>query len=144
MEDQNWRTFSEPNFALRFKYPAVTPQGRPVEINEIRSDAAIRFHLISQESQEVYFEVARYTDLLAAEGYELFKEGIEQLGDDFSVSALKEAEYAEHPAFECLVKGPGMARVVIFIQKERILYRVIHNPQSSLNKQILATLQFLS
>ncbi len=143
MEIQNWRTFSEPQFELRFKYPETTPQGRPVDVNEIRRDEAIRFHLTSQESQEIYFEVARYANLLAEESYKLFREGIEKRGVEFSAGELKETELASQPAFECFVKGPGMERVVTFIQKGETLYRVIYNPQSPLNEQILATLEFL-
>jgi hypothetical protein len=100
--------------------------------------------LISQESQEIYFEVARYANLLAEESYKLFREGIEKRGDEFSISELKETELAKQPAFECFVKGPGMERVVTFIQKGETLYRVIYNPQSPLNEQILATLEFSS
>ena len=67
MRDRSgWLEFSRPALELRFLYPAVTPRGRPVEVEEEERDGAHRVHL-SAEGGEVYVELFRFPDLEPAE-----------------------------------------------------------------------------
>jgi hypothetical protein len=59
----NWQTLALPTFTLRFQYPDITPNGHPVELDEVR------LHVRSSGSNEVYFEVTRHLHVSAQESY---------------------------------------------------------------------------
>src|SRR5262245_1377275 len=64
---EGWLLFSNPQFQLRFSYPAPTPQGHAVEKLEDQRDDGVRVHLSSRGSQELYLEVVRFFDLAPQE-----------------------------------------------------------------------------
>src|SRR5690348_2282869 len=65
-----WQLFADPRFELCFRYPLTTPQGHAVEKTESQRADAPRIHLVSQESQELYFEVMNLPDLTPQEEYQ--------------------------------------------------------------------------
>jgi hypothetical protein len=134
MDIQTWSTFSDPKFALQFQYPETTPKGHPVEMDDIR------MHFRSKDSPEVYFEVSRHLHFSAKELYEREKGYIEKQLDQPDVRELKAITIAAQPAFEFSFTWSGGERVVILIEKQATLYRVIYDPRSPLNLQIVATL----
>ena len=67
---ENWQVFTDPRFRLHFKYPSMTPHGLVVEIEQSQNHDSTRVHLISRDSQDVYFEVRQYRDLLPQEEYQ--------------------------------------------------------------------------
>ncbi|MCI0399502.1 MAG: hypothetical protein L0332_32175 [Chloroflexi bacterium] len=144
--NEKWRTFSDPDFQVRFKYPEITPEGHTTEIREDRRENIARVHFISTDSQELYFEVARYLDLSWRTGYEQFKEVITRQFDGLEMNELVESTVASQPAFTFSFRWPAVTglteRTALFIPRGNVLYRVIYNPRSPLNLQVLSTLEF--
>ena len=65
----DWVQFARPGFALRFRYPTVTPQGRPVDCVADDRDGVGRAHLTARESAELYVEVVRFRHLAPEDEY---------------------------------------------------------------------------
>lgn len=140
----NWKKFENKDFDLEFLYPQTTPQGHQVLINENRNNETdVRYHLITPDSDEVYFEVGRYQNLTAETGYAGMKAELANRFPNVQISDLQEVEFAGQAAHTFSVVWPERERKMVFIPYEDILYRIIYNPRSSLNIQIAETLQFL-
>jgi hypothetical protein len=141
---ENWQLFSEPGFALRFRYPAETPGGNVVDRIEEAREGVQRVHLISRDSAEVYFEVRRYADLAPLVAYERQKAELEQrfAQESFAITALQMTELASRPALSYSFTWGQKARVALLVPEAPALYRIIYDPQSDLNAQVLATVEF--
>ena len=139
---QNWQDFVYPGFALRFRYPQVTPQGHIVEKDESQIDEAIRVHFTSKESYELYFEISKYTALPAQAEHQKHRESLENRPGGYVVSDLKEIRWMSQPAFEYSIKWQEGARVVMLIEADNATYRILYDPNSPLNVQVLSTLQW--
>lgn len=132
-----WQTFTFPGFELQFQYPQTTPSGHAVDMDEIR------VHFRSRESPELYFEVSRHLHLSADAVYEREKGFIMDRLKECEVSALKPITFASQPAYEFSFRWTDGERAVILIEKQEYLYRVIYDPRSQLNLQVLATIQIV-
>jgi hypothetical protein len=139
---QNWPHFSNPEFALGFQYPQSTPHGHIVEKVERREEGAIRIHFTSKDSRELYFEISKYDHLSPQVEYQRHKENLETRPEQFVVSELKEIRWMSQPAYEYSFRWSQGARIVILIEADNTTYRVIYDPYSPLNVQILSTLQW--
>jgi hypothetical protein len=115
-----------------------------VDVRETDQADFLRVHLVSNDSQEIYFEVTLYSDLPAQAGYAELEAALKsRFGKDVSISELQNATLAALPVLECAFRWPQGERRVIFVQRGKALYRLLYNPRSPLNKQILATVEFL-
>lgn len=139
---QNWQHFSEPEFALGFQYPLITPQGHTVEKAERRKADAIRIHFTSKGSREVYFEISKFHRLSPSVEYQQHKEILEKRAEGFVVSELKEIHWLSQSAYEYSLKWGQGRRIVRLIQVENELYRFLYDPKSPLNARILLTIQW--
>ena len=144
MNIECWHLFTDPRFKLRFNYPATTPEGHAVEKVEEQHDDAVRIHLSSRDSQELYFEVTKYPDLIAREEYERHKAYLEQrfAGFDFAIGELQETSLASRPAHTYTFRWRDAERTVMLIHKDGATYRIIYDPRSPLNAQVLSTVAF--
>src|SRR5215207_9670486 len=97
--EKHSQTFSDSRFALCFRYPDTTPQGYPTDLTEYVLDHAIRFHIVSQGSSEVYFEVSHLHNASVEYAYNKMKETVEE-NLKASVSPLKETTLMNLSAFE--------------------------------------------
>jgi hypothetical protein len=139
-----WRTFSHPDFSFYFQYPDPTPEGYVVERKEGGVEPAVtRVHLTSPGSQELYFEVGCYPDLTAEAAYEQFKEVLTRQFGEVEVGSLEGTTVAGRPGFTFTFRWAAGTRAVVFVPYNGILYRIVYNPQSPLNVQVLSTLFFL-
>ena len=136
---RGWLEFSRPAFRLRFLYPAVTPQGRPVEITEEERDGAHRVHLTAREGDEVYLEFVRFPDLQPPEEYARHRPYLVGRFGPEAVSELTQSSLRGWPAFTYAFRGPGLERAVLSFQVGRDTYRIISNPRVQLNDDIIAT-----
>lgn len=139
---QNWQHFSDPRFELGFQYPPTTPQGHIVERAESPEAAAIRIHFKSKDSRELYFEITKHSNLPAPVEHEQHKESLVKRPGGFVVSDLKEIRWMSQPAYEYSLKWHMGARVVILIEVDKSTYRILYDPYSPLNVQILSTVQW--
>jgi len=63
--------------------------------------------------------------------------------DDFAITGLNETRLVLQPAYEYAFKWRQKERAVILVQKDRAVYRIIYDPHSPLNLQVLATIEFI-
>jgi hypothetical protein len=139
---QDWLHFSDPRFALGFQYPEITHQGHFVEWTESKEDDFVRVLFRSKDSREVYFEITKYQDLSAQLEYQQHKDNLEKRPEGFAVTDLKEIRWMSQPAYEYSIKWSQAARVARLIETENNTYRILYDPYSPLNVQILLTLQW--
>lgn len=145
MIETDWQEFTHPTIQVRFRYPAATPQGHAVDIEERQGAESSRVHLLSRPAQEVYFEVGRYGELSAQEEYQRHTSYLQARfeGEAFSVSELQESSLGGSQALRYVLTWSDRERVVTLVQRQRDVYRVIYDPRAPLNVQILETLEFL-
>jgi hypothetical protein len=139
---QNWQHFVYPGFALGFRYPQTTAQGHIVEKVESQMDEAIRVHFTSKDSHELYFEITKYINLPAQVEYQEHKEYLENRSGTYVVSDLKEIRWMSQRAYEYSVKWQQGRRVVILMEADNATYRILYDPNSPLNVQVLSTIQW--
>lgn len=142
---KNWKTFADPRFQLRFRYPAVTPQGNMVELEEEETSDFVRVHFISRDSQEVYFEVRRYRDLSPHDDYQQHRAYLEKQFEDerFTITELTDDSIAGSTAQQYSFQWDGKQRVAILIHHDPATYRIIYDPVSPINRQILSSVKFI-
>ncbi len=114
LDSSDWQGFARPGFKVAFRYPAVTPQGHAVERTEEPFRDNERVHLSSPDRQELYLEVVRFHDLSPQD------------------------EYLHHKPY--LEQQQTLERLVFLLRVDRYTYRIIYDPRSALNTEIIATL----
>ena len=129
---------------MEFSYPAVTPQGHAVErteerIRDHRGDLE-RIHLTSRESRELYLEVVRFRDLAPQDEYLRHRPHLEQRFGADSVTELTETSLREWPAWAYAFRWDDGERSVLLLQVDGGTYRIIYDPRSELNAEVIATL----
>lgn len=132
--------FSFPDTTLQFSYPEITPQKRPVAIQETHRDNVSRVHLTSPHSLELYFEVTLYHNLTAQEGYEQLKKDVEERFSECRVTDLQKTRLNGYPAYVFSFQWLFQQRKVYFLERGTVIYRILYDPTLPLNEQILATL----
>ncbi len=144
LEHADWPRFTRPGFRLEFCYPAVTPQGHAVERTEEQAvdhcGDIERVHLTSRDCRELYVEVVRFRDLATQDEYLQHRQYLDQRFGAGSVSGLTETSLREWPAWAYAFRWDEGERSVLSFQVARDTYRIIYDPRSGLNTQVLATL----
>jgi len=135
-----WERFTRPGFAVAFSYPALTPQGQVVERDEEPFRNYARVHLSSPDRHELYVEVVRFDDLAPRDEYLQHRPYLEQRFGPGSITALTETTLQERPAWAYAFHWDDGERSVLLLPVAGDTYRVIYNPRSELNAQIVATL----
>ena len=129
---------------MEFSYPAVTPKGHAVERTEERTEDhrgdMERVHLTSRDSRELYVEVVRFRELAPQDEYLHHRPYLEQRFGADSVTALAETSLREWPAWAYAFRWNEGERSVLLLQVASDTYRIIYDPRSELNAQVIATL----
>jgi hypothetical protein len=144
----DWQRFVNPRFAVEFSYPAVTPQGHEVErkeqrVEDDRGDME-RVHLSSPASGELYLEVARFGGIAPQDEYANHRPFLERRFGRGSVTELAETTLLQRPAWTYGIRWPEAERTVLLLHLEPDTYRIIYDPRSELNEQVLATLAIVA
>ena len=129
-----------PGFRVDLAYPPVTPQGHPAKREEVERAGAHGAHLTSPGSGELYVELVRFPGLTPDEEYARHKPYLEQRFGEDAVSVLTETRLDDRPAWGYGFRWEQGERAVLLLQLGDDTYRVIHDPRSPLNAQVLATL----
>jgi hypothetical protein len=140
----DWQQFSDPDLALRWRYPAVTPEGHAVDRLEEERYGVRRVHLTSRDSLELYFEVRRYPALAPGTAYEGQRAELAQRfeHEGFTITPLEATQLAGRLALTYSFQWSQRARVALLVAEGPALYRLIYDPLSDLNAQVLATVEF--
>ena len=119
---------------IRLRYPAVTPGGHAVDIDDLR------LHLRSRGSDELYLEVSRHLGLDPRASWDRERAFVtERLGA--TVDELEPAVFGGRDAFRYAFRWDGRERVVHLVVIGEWLYRVIHDPAAPLAPAVLATIE---
>ena len=119
---------------IRLRYPATTPTGHAVDLDEVR------LHLRSRDSDELYLEVTRHLGLDPRASWERERAFVmERLGA--AVDALEPAAFNGRDALRYAFRWDGGERVVHLVVIGEWLYRVIHDPAAPLAPAVLATIE---
>lgn len=140
---EQWQLFADPRFKMHFHYPLTTPQGHTVEKVESQREDALRVHLASAGSHELYFEAMKLSDLTPQEEYQRHHADLVQRFVGLSITALQETRLGSRAAYSYRFTWSDKERAVILVHQERATYRIIYDPRSALNAQVLATVAFL-
>ena len=123
-----------PGSGLTFSYPATTPQGAPVVLDDVR------IHLQSRGTNEVYAEISQHRGVSAAELYEQERGfALERLGA--TVDPLEETTFVGRPAWRYAFSFQGKRRVFVLIEDGDRLYRIVHDPESELSRAVAESVQ---
>ena len=137
-----WITYSHQNFPVGLKYPNPTPLGNVVTINEQSGPSRFRAHFVSSGSDEVYFEVGSYVGLTVTQAIDDFLTDISGRFENLEVGEMERITFKNFSAHRFSIRWPGKERVILFIEKEDALYRIIHDPASPINGKMLDSLEF--
>jgi hypothetical protein len=141
---EDWQRFSNPRLGVEFSYPDPTPTGHEVErkeqhVQDERGEME-RVHLSSPASGELYVEVARFAEISPQEEYANHRPYLEQRFGEGAVTALTQTTLLERPAWTYRIRWAEGERSVLLLPLEGDTYRIIYDPRSELNEQVLATL----
>lgn len=140
----DWQEFKDSRFAFWFKYPGLATNGEHVDRVETQQDGMLRVHVLSPKSREVYFEVSKY-DLLNAESeYQRHKAYLLKQFYPLALTELKETLCGSLPGYEYTFEWEQGIRTVILVERDNATYRILYNPRSPINLQILSTVQWLN
>ena len=122
----------------------MTPLGQRVERNEQQRDNLERVHLSTPDRQELYVEVARFRGITPQDEYANHRPYLEQRFGADAVSELTQATVLDRPGSSYSIgwneEGRPMERAVRLLQVGRDTFRIIYDPRSELNDQVIATL----
>jgi Protein of unknown function (DUF3303) len=143
-----WERFTRPGFRLEFSYPAVSPRGQAVDRTEEhavdhRGDIE-RIHLSSPDRSELYVEVARFRGIAPEDEYANHGTYLKQRFGPDEVTDLTSTSLQGRPArsysFRSDEEGRPMERSALLLHVGDDTYRVIYDPRSALNDEVLATI----
>jgi len=138
----SWLIYSHSDLSANLKYPNPSPLGNLVLIKEYKTPSSFRVHFSSDGSDEVYFEVGRFFDLSPQQAVDQFIRDVTSRIEHLEIDPVQEFTFADAPTRRLSIRWPGKQRIILFIDKSDELYRIIYDPNSSINAQILDTFQF--
>lgn len=136
---------AEHNYSLRI--PTTTPTGQAVAILKDEREGAHRVHAQSPDASELYFEIVSARGLLDHEqSVAEQKAFLMQQSSNAIITATKQSVVGSFRAtefgFEGTLGGQWKRRRFIFLDSALRTYRIIYDPRSTVNEQILASLVF--
>jgi hypothetical protein len=137
MSDTNskWLEFTVPGLRLRF--PNAAADGERVEMDDFRA------HFRTMNSAQVYFEVSRHTGVSAHDLYQREISAIRRANPDVRISDPVSVSFAGRDAQQFSVTFPDKERVFTLIEQKERVYRVIYDPRSPVNHEIIGTVEFV-
>jgi hypothetical protein len=97
----------------------------------------------SPGSDELYVELIRFRDLAPEDEYLSHRPFLEQRFGPGAVTELTETTLRGLPAWSYGFRWEDGERSVLLLQVDDDTYRVIHDPRSPLNADVVATLRLL-
>ncbi len=137
----NWKLFDDPKFELTVRYPNPTPQGREAHVVEHPQDDGIAVHLVRDE-RELYVEISRFPLVGAEAEYARHRPRLEERWGAGVVSDLREATLGRRAAQQYVFRWPEGERTAVLASTDGWTYRVLYNSASSLNAEVLRTLEW--
>jgi hypothetical protein len=99
-----------------------------------------RVNLSSPESGELYLEVARFRDIAPVDEHRNHRAYLEKRFGADAVTSLSPTTVRERPAWAYAFSWDEGERSVLLLQVEHDTYRIIYDPRSPLNADVVDTL----
>ena len=133
----------EHNYSLRI--PTITPTGQGVAILKDEREGVHRVHAQSPDASELYFEIVSARGLLDHEQIIAEQKAfLTHQSSDAIITATKQSVVVSVRAtefgFEGTLGGQWKSRRFIFLDSALRTYRIIYDPRSTVNEQILDSL----
>lgn len=137
-----------PDHGYEVWIPESTPNGQSVTV-ETRENAGVHImHAESPDQSELYFEVTAYPSM--REQYQLAGEQQEFLREhsaDGSLTDITQGTVGNFSGttfdFRGTLQGKWKERRFLFVDSATRTFRVVHDPTSTLNLEVLKSLAFL-
>jgi hypothetical protein len=135
----------EHNYSVRI--PQTTPGGQPVEIVRSQQEGMHGMHAHSPDASEVYFEVVSYPGWIdREEAVAGQRDSLASRSPDAALTPTRQTVVGGFEAsefrFEGTLDGQWKVRRFIFLDTALRTYRVIYDPRSAANEEILDSLVF--
>lgn len=142
--ERDWERFTRPGFEVGLSYPRVTPQGHVVDRDEHERGDMDRVHLTSPGSPELYVELTRFGGLAPRDEYLRHRPYLEQRFGAGAVTELTETRLRDRAAWAYAFRWDQGERSVLLLAVDGDTYRVVYDPRSALNAEVIATLEISS
>jgi hypothetical protein len=135
--------FSHPDFAFEFDYPLTTDAGE-VMIDHAQHPGGAHVHLSTADSKTVYFEISRTEGRAGDDAILWLSRDVMSRFDDAWFSTTRQTEICGVPARYGWFRFADRVRWIIATLDPLPGYRVIVDPRSSTNLQILGSMTLRS
>jgi hypothetical protein len=126
----------------QFQIPEVTAKAQTTEITRDTLKGMVRVHAHSPDLFELYFEVVSYPEMLDHQKLiEEQKPFIEKKFTNVSFSEVGSGPFKKFPTTEFTFESDEKTRRFVYIEDANRSYRVIFNPLSNLNLDVLNSLE---
>jgi hypothetical protein len=138
----DWEHFAVPEFAFEFDYPLIDPDGRSVDVDRRSHPFGEAVHISTPDARTVYFELNRAASASAAAALAFLRRDVATRFDDAWFGEAHETTLAGVPALTVRFRFLDRWRWATFTDGLDPSYRVILDPRSTTNLQILGTLRY--
>ena len=126
----------------QFQVPEITGRAQSTEITRDTHKGMVKVHAHTPDLFELYFEVVSYPGKLDHQPLiEKQKPFIEQAFTNVSFSEINSSTLKGLPTTEFTFESEEKSRRFIYIEDASRSYRVIFNPLSDLNRDVLDSLE---
>lgn len=133
-------TYRDALTGLQFDYPAATPDGQTVRLDRSEHGVMRRVHALSDDLAAVYFELRVYDEpRRPADDWDQLSEYLSATYVGLESTPLVPAKLNALPAESARFHWPAKRRVIYYVVVGERLARIIYNPESALNEQILTS-----
>jgi hypothetical protein len=138
-----WKTITDLERRISFRIPDPTPGGQAVIEDRGERAGMRRIHVYSVDRFELYFDIVSYPDKYAHdEAYRAMKQGLSEQFRDLQISEPQATTRLGLPATEFEFAWEDKARRAVLVDASGGTCRIVYNPKSALNEQVLETLVF--
>jgi hypothetical protein len=135
-----WLRFADPAFDFEFSYPPTGTAARVVTVREQERTDRRRVHISTDDARDVYFELERVDRRTVAQGVAELSSDLSARYSDVTVAHLEPVMLAGLPASLLRFTFADRVRAAYFTEQASPAHRVILDPRSPTNLEILATL----
>jgi hypothetical protein len=134
-----WLRFADPRFDFEFSYPA-TGTAKMITVREDERTDRRRVHISTDDARDVYFELERVDRRTVAEGVAELSSDLGARYGDATFADLEPVMLAGLRASLLRFTFADRVRAAYFTERASPAHRVILDPRSPTNLEILATL----
>jgi hypothetical protein len=135
-----WTAFHDSETGLSFNFSQEIA-GLPVTMEISHEGDTRRIHLLTDDRRTLYFEIRVYDEAMdVLEAHRGLLSGLREQYPTLDVTELRPTSLSSQPARQFKFAADSIRRVVVFVQMDTRLARIIFDPFGPLNWAILDTL----